>query len=396
MFIRKIALCGRHISVYDEHMLDGLAKGFRLLGIESVVIFHLLDPASLASFCARHGIDTVLEINRTRNTLNDLPPNIAHICWLQDIAVGERAEPSRSDLTYYLTEPSVIGYSPSSAKSYGGLLFTGIDPDAPAEIEAPLSDFSMVGYLPLPIPAEVLSLPMFSDFPNPTIGEVINAFLERFRPSNRGVKLGDLHHDRVRSLIREITTEVFGLPSASAFRVPTALDFFDQNVVRSLERTRLLNAALAVSPSLRIFGPPDVWREWPQYAPYHVRFLDLQSDILSVYRSTRINLHINPNGFGMHSRVLDCMSCGGVILNIESPYDLLPGGIRTEFEPGVHYISCTYENFEECVRSWLRNEDGRRAIGAAARKAVLARHTWRHRAEQIAGDLAKCVRRTGY
>lgn len=393
MNIRKIALCGRHISVYDEHMLDGLAKGFHLLGIESVVVFQLLDSSSLASFCARHGIDTVLEINRTRNTLSDLPPNIAHICWLQDIAAGERAEPSKSELTYYLTEPTTIGYSHATAKSYAGLLFTGVNEEAPTGIQAPLFDFSVVGYIPPPITPAVLALPMFVGHPNPTIGEMAAAILARLRPDNDTVKLGDCHHDRIRSTIREVTTEVFGLPSTATIRFGDSLELFEQSLLRAYDRARLLDAALAVSQSLRIFGPAIVWHMWSQYSPYYVRFLDVQSDVFDVYRSTRINLHNNPNGFGMHSRVLDCMACGGVILNIESPYDRLPGGISTAFEPGVHYISCTLGDFPECARSWLQNEEGRRAMGAAARKAVLARHTWRHRAEQIVGDMAKFVRR---
>ena len=389
MKIDKIGLFGKRLTSYDDAMLFGLAEGFRRCGVEPFTMTRLLDPPKLLSFCKYHTVSVILEINRTRNQIPALSPSITHVAWLQDPVTPERREPSRSEITYYLTSPDVLGYDTTNVKGLTGILYTGVSTaylaSPPAE---PLSDFSFVGYLPGPLPAEWRSQPMLANMPKPTLGEVVDAFSAWYRSARKTMTFGDLHTSRLEKQIRAVMAEAFGVPFGAPFRHHNIPLVFEQYVVRALDRMLVIDAVLTVSKSMRIYGLP-YWTLWERYRPYYRKYLIAADDMAFVYRTTRLNLHSNPNGFGMHARVLDCMGCGQAILVNESPYDQLPGGIRTEFEPHAHYIPYTVDTLAETAQRWLSDEKERRYIGEQARKIILEKHSWQHRAMQIIDDLQR-------
>ena len=66
-----------------------------------------------------------------------------------------------------------------------------------------------------------------------------------------------------------------------------------------------------------------------------------------------------------------------------------PGGIKTVFEPNLHYVEYTRENFEEQAAKWISPSMAakRSEMARNARKIILDGHTWTHRAKQILEDL---------
>ena len=65
---------------------------------------------------------------------------------------------------------------------------------------------------------------------------------------------------------------------------------------------------------------------------YYMHNIEDQVELANVYHSTMVNLYNNTHGFGLHQRVLECMSVGGFIMMHPSKSDQLPGGVLTSFE----------------------------------------------------------------
>ena len=146
------------------------------------------------------------------------------------------------------------------------------------------------------------------------------------------------------------------------------------------------DAVLDVSKSLRIYGPDD-WTTWPDYAPYYESYLDDQDEMRNVYQTSRLNLHNNCNGFGMHFRVMDCLASGGCMMVDAGRFDEARSGIRNHLEPGKHYLEYTYDTLSDICREYLPQAEKCRKIGRNASEEILAKHIWKHRAKQIVDDL---------
>jgi spore maturation protein CgeB len=158
--------------------------------------------------------------------------------------------------------------------------------------------------------------------------------------------------------------------------------------MRALARTSLVDSVLKVSDSLRIYGV-GMWQTYPEYARYYKGPVWAEDQVRQIYGSSRVNLHNAMTQ--MHTRALDCMSCGATIMvnrmlhNDSSEPDCL----RAHFEPGVHYFEYGEDDLVERLREILGDEDRRRATGVAAAKAIREGHTWSHRVSQILDDLAQ-------
>lgn len=104
---------------------------------------------------------------------------------------------------------------------------------------------------------------------------------------------------------------------------------------------------------------------------------------------SRINLNITREAHATvfasaSSRPFELAAMGCCI--VSNPVE----GIETWFEPGRELI--VVKNVEEAVETYQRllaDEGARKALGEAARKRLLAEHTHRHRARQLAAFLSK-------
>lgn len=390
MPLKRIALFGKRNTHYDYFMLSGLATGFQALGLE--VVFHprLLDAAQLKDFCAHFQPDAVLEINRTREYAPGLPAAVRHITWLQDppLPAMSNSERSESDLTYYLISPETLGFTPPKTGSWG-YLFTGVDErTAHPGDDPPLSDFSIIAFMPKPFQANPISQLRFG--PRQTaLSDVFQAFSERYWAAYTGEEDPPVQYDAFIALFSDTLLRMTGLTLVQiAPDEPMRSDISEivLLICRSMGRRKMTDAVLAVSQSTRLFGQP-TWLKWSEYAPYYQGSLNRHADVCQAFRTTRLNLHNNISGLSMHSRVLDCMACGAPILVESSPYDDLEFGINHFFQPDEHYIPFSFNTLEATARRWLEDPAGRHRLGQEAAQETLARHSWKARATQIVNDL---------
>ncbi|TAK61772.1 MAG: glycosyltransferase family 1 protein [Methylobacter sp.] len=362
-------------------LLFGLKRGFERHNVEVFASTSMYDEPCLLEFCNQFKPDLIFEMNRSRSQLPNLPRHIKHAAWIVD-TLGHTVDYYHgSDMTYF------FGGNWKRAFTADGGLVDWLPPGA-CEIsydfqpQQPVSDFSFVGHIPKPWTEEELSR------------EICNY-------QNQTLKFGQLH-DELLDYWKAISFENFEnityLTSAYELveqRYGQKIDIEDQRLrydlgcrmVRLRNRHQLMSLVLQSSDSMRIYGSEN-WTDWPQYRPHYHHFVDHSRELKQIYQSTKLNLH---EGVGPHFRVFDAMSAGGLMFAKRTPDDSAEGGILEIFEPFVHYVPFSEEDFAELADKYLSDDAARQKIVANAADNVRAHHTWTHRAEKIIQDYYRVV-----
>lgn len=104
-----------------------------------------------------------------------------------------------------------------------------------------------------------------------------------------------------------------------------------------------------------------------------------------IYAAARVVFNRSVNN-DLNMRFFEAMGAGAVLVTDR----VVDNGVETLFEEGRHYLC--YESEEDLLRKVsevLRDPDRLLAIGTAAHSLVLLRHTYAHRARDIATHLAR-------
>ena len=391
-------------------------------GIDVHFAFSYYKAEMLAQFCDLFKPDVILEIDRTRNNAPGMTNEVVSIAWVQDWrSVSDTGFSSSTDrfggseLYYFCVQPSVIGVDTSKLNHWSYLL-QATDPDVYFPEDVPIeSDFSLMGYIPekknldqldMPLPVELIkgqvTVGAFG-----TVRQLVEALntasltwntydpMQARRVTNKHVRstLG-IHGDSVTGF-----TDPFGntlppgltaaLANDNRCLVPDQVMLLIENgILRALGRIAVVNGVLDVSRSLRIFGVGQ-WQTYSEYMPYYHGPAMRESDVRRIHCSTRINLHNAMTQ--MHSRALDCMASGSVIMVNKMLHNNAeePDCMRAHFEPGIHYFEYGEDDIGERAKELMADEEARRKTGKIAREVVLAKHTWAHRVDQILTDLAQ-------
>ncbi|MEE9356735.1 MAG: glycosyltransferase [Methylococcaceae bacterium] len=380
MPIKSIALFSPGVSSHETTMLNGLAGGFRSMGLETHVMTRLLPSQMLRSFCLHKQVDAVFEINRFRNEVPNLPEKTVHIAWIQDPVNEIRSVPSCSQMTYYLCDPDILGYTISEA--FQSTLYVGYDQTRLAEFDEDYRyDFSLIGYMPEPLPDVSMAYLPFCNS-DVSIGELFTKFTNQY--ASDGLVQDFQYCEAVLARILDCDYgQSFADLKLSKERF---MDVFYTYGCRSLGRSLVLKKAIDISKNMAIYGGKE-WALWEQFSPYYQGYLSEPLDIEKVYQQTRLNLHFNPNGVGLHSRVIDCMGNASVVMVNSSQFEGRAGSISTEFVPYEHYLPYDLGNFNEVVDTYLQDEEALMRIGRQANQEIQQKHTWSHRAQQIMNDL---------
>lgn len=126
--------------------------------------------------------------------------------------------------------------------------------------------------------------------------------------------------------------------------------------------------------------------------PYWQKFIDSSlvsadacyyTNLCRYYRSTRVNLNVNRIQIrkSFTQRVFDCAASGSFLLT-----DRRECNTRFFKVSGADREMVQYDSLEECcdlIDYYLVHEEEREAIASAARRKVLAEHTYDHRIDQI-------------
>jgi hypothetical protein len=372
---RPILLLSPPTEFY-AYQLAGLANGLKSLGYTCDWLNASLDQQKLAAWARRSNACAVIEINRILKSDVDWPKDIAHLAWIQDYrAYGALVAKDLgvSDHLYFLVQPSVFGVEMSSDRAWS-ILLPGVRTDVAAPgCETYERDFGFAGYIPAP-PDLNWVISAMPDGRPVTLGEILAQFpADALRQSQTSLAISNRAIDDTCARI-----------GCAPIEDHTIRGNFDEDLVRIFERKSMLEAIAQVSSALEIYGPPS-WKAWPQFAAFYRGFISDPRRLDRIFQTTKINLH---NGvLSMHFRVLDCLAAGGFMMINETGIDTLPGGIRTCLEPFRHYVPYQFGDVAEVARRYLADPTERRRIALEGRRAVLAEHSWVHRARQILHDL---------
>jgi len=363
-------------SEFYAYLLKGLSQGFKTQGYPCNWLNVHLDQGQLAAWVRRTNACAVIEINRVLGTDVDWPAGVAHCAWIQDYrAYGKlvASDLGLSDHLYFIVQPSVFGIDVPAERAWS-ILSPGVRTERPPSAEPTAErDFCFAGFIPAPPDANAV-FSLMPDGRPVTLGDFLAQFpVEALQQSQTSLKISN-------AAIDDTCARIGCAPVAKH----TVRAFFDEDLVRIYERRKVLEAVLGVSHSLDIYGPP-TWKQWAQFAGHYRGHVTDPRELDRVFQTTRVNLH---NGIlTMHFRVLDCLAAGAFIMVNDTPLDHLPGGIRTQLEPGRHYGSYQINNAAAAAKSYLADKEARQRIAAEGRREMLAAHTWAHRAAQVLRDL---------
>lgn len=431
----KILLIPAHSSIYDYNMIFELSEALKLKGLECFPLRNPINNFTLKKLCETYNFDVVFQVNRFRPSKNILPKKIRHISWFQDVfptTLKSNIDFLDQDILYTLGNKKLLGLEDfNKIKSFA--LYTGVnkkDLHKYSYLEKKyVKDFSLVGFIPTAnfnidiSPKEFLSneiselirnIPFISNIKSVRL---LNNYLTRI--NNRlindlksGIELnylpltGSLNIKNLEDIIFELlpyskkykeklkmiqNEEQYKLFNPGIFNFNLKLNQFINWLVidypRYLDRILLVELANKVSNSITLYGKG--WEHYPEYTAYYKGIIHNKIDLYKNYRNTKINLSNNNHGIGLHSRNLECMGIGGFIMYHKTVHDDMEGTLLQDFEPNKHFGQFTVDNFEEQAKFWIKNTKKRELAGELARKVVLKKHLWEHRAQQILKDMGK-------
>jgi hypothetical protein len=414
----KIYLVPNTSSIYDRTQLKALAAGFGFSSgdvyvFESPIKQHHSDynatqfeKAGLNERTLYEKIDSdvLLEVNRLRSKY--LKKSVRHISWFQDVRPSDYLEIKKyikrmhpNDIIYLLGDKKHFGFSASLEKV--NCLLSGVNQRdiSPGHLVARQYDYdlNLLGYFS----SFKERPPMF--FVKSRGAIFLKEFLRRpksllaflFNNNSHHVYLDKFLFDKF-FVANEIKIKEKYAPLTGHLFEPELkeiknnidkiiYDYLYIELPRKLDRSLLFKKIEALhyrNKKIIIAG-----LNWPEAFPSvpfvrgHVNIPD------QIYKTSKITIHNNTHGLGIHSRVLDSMAVGGFVMMHSSPHSRLPGGMDSTFEPDVNYGLYSADNFVEKVEEWLADEDRRKKAISENKKILLSKHLWEHRAEQILRDL---------
>jgi len=178
----------------------------------------------------------------------------------------------------------------------------------------------------------------------------------------------------------KITLDKFGIAVLSQ----ESEHIFEELIPRTIEREQIMNKLISAQIKFKIYGPK-TWREWTEFKKYYAKEVIKYSKLLSIYSSTKINIH---NGaLGMHWRVMDVLSLGSFLITNKSKFDNMPGGINNYLINEEDFVFYEPGSIIDTVDYYLGNPKIRKEIGYNAKRKIQKFHTWDNRVNQILEDL---------
>lgn len=366
---------------YDWRMVRGLAQAIEAFGHE----IKLVPPIEYTRDNLAHS-DIVFDLNRARPGW--LPENIIHIAWVQDFRPGTiplYGERKRSnDLTYVLADPDALGLS---RPKIDGVLLTGINPKRLAEPKKLKTtiDISMCGYIPEPL--ELAEFPGYRWPGQDSFGVYCHKEMERMYVPLTGHLKGNDFFEPLAKAFREKLSEAYGpnVVQEEWEKVVRSLGYWIIDQPRRLDRIKLAQLSLSVTQNCLFMG--NNWKKYPEFTKFSAAHTKNEGFLLKTYASSKINLHTNSHGFGLHSRVLEAMAAGGFIMTHSVADPTRVGRMCEYFEPGKHFGEFTPGDFIEWARFWLENDALRERAINESKKVIEGKHLWKHRAAQVLNDL---------
>lgn len=400
----RIGLAG--VGNYEARLLRHLKRELENLGAQCCL---MLDehPAKfytgeeMQQFIKDNNVSVMLTINAFRSNYSGVPENVRWISWVQDARKHTRLVTDEcmrdGDICYTLCSPKILNVTLND-KYFNSTLYTGVSDEFGkmyGAASAYICDFSIIGYIPpmyrlpvgktLPFSASAIKAFKLANKFVPQ-DEKLRIRTSRFLSNNLYTPLkGEVGEGKYEAAVTELFASV-GL-DVEREDISSQIKDIVLEYPRYADRMRLMDILMKITDNMRFYGLG--WSAYPKARRYWHGVLEREADLDAAFRLSRINVHTNPNGFGVHSRTLESMAAGGFVMAHRGPCDELPGGILHEFEENTHFMFYDSEAPEEDFRRALRDEKARMACVRNAHELVKQKHRWINRAETILNDLAK-------
>ncbi|GEM_PF-4207006 len=137
---------------------------------------------------------------------------------------------------------------------------------------------------------------------------------------------------------------------------------------------------------VKLFG--DGWGSIPGLSNAACGKLGNGEPLRDLYRSAKVNLHVNQGGLNLHQRLFECLASGGFLLVRSLPSDTQPGGLGESFEIGREVVTFEgKEDYLEKLKKYIADDRARQEVVEAGRARVLAGHTYAHRMQVVLADV---------
>lgn len=303
-----------------------------------------------------------------------LPP-VPYVCWIQD--------------------PMPQLFDPALAKGVGDLDFTYVV--VPEWRERCLSvGYREVGVLPMAVnpdlfcpgpadPALACDVAFASHVKAPAVCAQYPRLLTLLLEEMKDVPIGTIPDLAYFDALLSRVEARIGAHVKGPARPQVVLDLY-QTLPRYRYRVPPVQWAREAGLRVKLFG--EGWGTVPELAPLACGWLANGEPLRNLYRSAKVNLHINQGGLNLHQRVFECLASGGFLLARALPSDTQPGGLGKSFEIGREIV--TFQDREDCVAAlakYVGDESARREVIDAGRARVLAGHTYSHRMKVVLADV---------
>lgn len=307
-----------------------------------------------------------------------LPGNVVYIAWIQDYRPLEPLDyigPAKAnDILYTLGNATWIGLN-RPGPNFRGSLLTGVDEQLLNGTNNTHDlDFSICGYITMPFtkmdlhPMERLCFKEAERLYQPLTGSS-NAFIMA---------------DHLQRFVDQLLAAK-SFPEEDQEILRKSCNWLSIEYPRYIDRLRLAQLAYYVSPKCGFYGVN--WQKYYQFGKCVSAPINDEKKLQDVYRRSKINLHNNWNGFGLHSRVLEAMAVGGFVMAHSCADPGADGRITASFDPDVHFGQYTPDNFVDRATYWLENSEAREKAVKESRKIIASKHLWKHTAQQVIKDL---------
>ena len=402
------------------------ANAFKKRGHKVITLNRNISNKELSEYVIDAKINLVIQINQPK--LYSLPNDVIHICWYQDVFDEQKHIKkfiNKNSIIYTLGNPYKIGLGFIPSCLHKGF-FTGVDKKIIFQEELKRDiDVNHIAFIPKPnaydtnsnyvVIASTLFLYLFKLFQVIMpfkyfkkiffIRKLLNNLPNFFSilPS-KIISIG-MQKDikQIIGIIKNNYTTLGGnldiLKIKKNIKNKYNSDYFNflwskfkyivRDYPRYLDRISIGDTLVKISDSLNIFIAGYNWKLYSKYKKISHDHIESYSQLISIYKSSKITLCNNNHGLGMHSRVLEAMACGSFILMNESPLSNLDGGMETSFIKGVHYDEYNKDNLKEKIDYWIKNETKRLTATKKAIEIIKNNHLWENRVDEIISDINK-------
>ena len=409
-------------NLYDIKMVSDLSSGLRQIGYDAHYSASSVENKDLNSFVEKNGFNTILRINRLPPEETKRSNDFRHISWFQDVFPSMQVNDAifkQDDLVCTLGSKDTLGLKINDIR-YAGSFNLYINPEDFRRVRPKYGnqeyDANLVGFIPLiPWVSELEHVKGQTRISGALIFHNIQIHMKRLAETLRqeGFEKLSFKNLTIKNILRKL--HFYSDPSiikisqkiereydilCGSLDIQVLLhsierkfgkDFIEKNaddidfcvreLPRFLDRYVLAEMVSKVTQNFVICG--NNWEFLDNFKPFLNGPVSMEKS-LNIFSNSKLTLQNNNHGIGIHSRTLSAMAMGGFVFTHTSPRDELPGGIKSIFEPDVHYGSFDADSIVEETKRWLSSDKERDEIAERARRFVLSEMHWGNGAIELA------------